>query len=294
MPVLPFSLPPPTGSDGVPDWMGNGFQVGAQMVSVLNYSENLDGWTDDLTILHEEIARDSHPIDLASRREAIRQLSLRHLPERPAILDIGCSSGHMLRDLAAAFPTAMVMGADVVRGPLERLAEDLPGVPLFRFDVQRCPLPSSVLDAVVMLNVLEHVSDDRAALDQVHRILKPGGLVVIEVPAGPHLFDDSDRALKHFRRYRLADLTCALERVGFRVVRQSHLGFLVYPAFVATKRRRQQTYGPATDPLRRLEHQVTSTANSRALGIALTLERALGRWLRYPIGIRCLIVGLRP
>jgi len=292
-PTLPFALPPLTSADASPEWIGIGFRVGSRVVPILSYSGNTDGWTDDLTALHEDTAGHTHPIDVASRRDAVAQLQSRLNVTTPTILDVGCSSGYMLCDLTTAFPTATVMGADVVHGPLERLAKASPGVPLFRFDVQTCPLPSGVIDAVVMLNVLEHVADDQAALGQVYRILKPGGLVVIEVPAGPHLFDDYDRALKHFRRYRLSDVAHAVEQAGFRVLRQSHLGFLLYPAFAVTKRLEQRAHRAPDDLRQHVEHQVTKTATSRVVGLALALEARLGRWVRYPFGIRCVVVGQR-
>ena len=56
--------------------------------------------------------------------------------------------------------------------------------------------------------MLEHVEDDQAAIRQVYRILQPGGVAVIEVPAGPDLYDIYDRQLMHHRRYRCA-MCCA-------------------------------------------------------------------------------------
>ena len=76
---------------------------------------------------------------------------------RKNILEVGCSSGYLLSEMKRTFPEAFVMGADVVRQPLFRLARRLPGVPLFRFDMLRCPCPDACVDAVVMLNVLEHI-----------------------------------------------------------------------------------------------------------------------------------------
>jgi SAM-dependent methyltransferase len=227
---LSFTLPSLSNAEGIPDWTGHGFRVGNQLLPVLEYSENFDGWSDDLTLMHEETVGKSHPIDRASRGDALAQLKAQLREPCPSILEIGCSSGFLLKEMRQAFPAAVIIGADVVREPLYKLAKESPSIPLLRFDLLKCPLPSDAFDAVVALNVLEHIEDDAAALAQVHRILKPGGVIVIEVPAGPHLYDAYDNCLMHFRRYRSAELADKLRHGGFDVVRRSHLGFfLVHP-----------------------------------------------------------------
>jgi SAM-dependent methyltransferase len=142
-----------------------------------------------------------------------------------------------------------------------------------------------------MLNVLEHIEDDKAALEQTFRILRPGGIAVIEVPAGPHLYDTYDKALKHFRRYDLNDLTSKLRNVGFTVRRQSHLGFILYPAFAFAKRRNQRRQGLHEDPNTLVKRQVSATSSSRLVNYAVAFEKALGKQISFPIGIRCVVVG---
>lgn len=288
--MLPFKLPQPLNAAIAPEWVGNGFRLGRQIVPVLEYSENFAGWSDDLTALHEEAAGESHPIDGASRADALRQLRTNLSMKRPCILEIGCSSGFMLKAMKQALPEAIIVGSDVVREPLYKLAKELPAVPLLRFDLLQCPLPSDSFDAVVMLNVLEHIENDVAALGQVYRILRPGGIAVIEVPAGPHLYDAYDKALKHFRRYEIAGLTAKLQGVGFSVDRQSHLGFFIYPAFSIVKKRNQGHLSEeALDLI--VRKQASETAANRLLGMVVAFERFLSRWLSFPRGIRCLVVA---
>jgi SAM-dependent methyltransferase len=188
----------------------------------------------------------------------------------------------------------MIVGADVVREPLYKLAEDLPSVPLLRLDLLRCPLPSGSFDAVVMLNVLEHIRDDDAALAQVYRILKPGGIAIIEVPAGPHLYDAYDKALKHFRRYEMGELKAKLQKAGFSIERQSHLGFFLYPAFAIVKHLNQRRMNGQQDLNALVRTQASTTSSSRLLRFAVAIEKALGKWISYPIGIRCLARGRKP
>ncbi len=69
-------------------------------------------------------------------------------------------------------PSIRWIGSDYVRGPLEKLARELPGVPLLHFDLRECPLRDNSVDAVLMLNVLEHIDDEARAMHYVQRIFR--------------------------------------------------------------------------------------------------------------------------
>jgi len=205
-------------------------------------------------------------------------------------LEIGCSSGFLLPEIRANFPAASVLGADVVKQPLLSLAARMPDVPLFRFDLAQCPLPSESIDAVVMLNVLEHIKDEQRALLQVHRILKPGGVCIIEVPAGPELYDYYDEYLRHYRRYAERGLVEVCGSAGLRRVTTSHLGFLLYPAFSWVKKRNRLS-PPQTkrEAEIRIKQQISDTRSSAFAGLLMAWEAAVADLLgvTYRVGIRC-------
>jgi len=281
-----------------PDWMGNGFRIGNHHTAVLQYEAGPSGWSESLTSMHEEATNaGQHPIDIASRQRA-RTLVKRYL-QRPAaeavLLEAGCSSGYMLEELVADWPDSLVVGSDYIVGPLERLARRMPQVPLLQFHLVKCPLPSSQVDAVVLLNVLEHIEDDAGAVAQVARVLKPGGLAVIEVPANPRLYDGYDQHLKHFRRYRLRDLCDMLRGAGLDVVERSHLGFFVYPAFAGVKLYNRWTLPASAEAWEQsVRHDIRCSGQGgagRVFGLAMALERRLEPWLRYPVGIRCVVAA---
>lgn len=212
------------------------------------------------------------------------------------VLEVGCSSGYFLRDLGAAFPDAFTIGADYTGSTLDRLGEALPGVPLLRFDLTRCPLPDGSVDAVVLLNVIEHIEDDAAALAQVHRILCPGGVMVLEVPAGPHLYDAYDHFLMHHRRYAMDALLELGRGAGFAIAEQSHLGTLLYPAFwLAKVRSRAKGIPDESERERFLRRAIGGSGRSGPLGRRLMEAEAwLRRRVRLPVGIRCLVAGRKP
>ena len=80
--------------------------------------------------------------------------------------------------------------------------------------------PDGIYDAVVMVNVLEHIEDDRAAARGLFAAMKPGGKLLIFVPALPfYAYSELDRIYGHFRRYQRKDLSNCIESAGFRIER---------------------------------------------------------------------------
>lgn len=289
---LPFSLPAPRGYSSAPEWDGRSFVVGDLRTPVLEYSENFAGWSDDLTALHEEAAGESHPIDVASRRNAIEEVRKAVRTSSPVIMEIGCSSGFLIHELVAEFPSACVIGADVVKAPLYRLATRLPGVPLMRFDLLHCPLPDQSVDVLIMLNVLEHIEDDVRALERAFNVLKPGGVLIVEVPAGKSLYDSYDAELQHFRRYAASELADKLTSVGFSLSRRSHLGFLLFPAFAIVKLKNKRAAQRVPSAV--VRDQASSTASSGLVKLAMELETRHLSHIRLPFGIRALATAQRP
>jgi SAM-dependent methyltransferase len=286
---------PPLPGGEVPRWDGECFQVAGRREAVLSYGQAQSHWSPELTSLHEAEAGAEHPIDVASRRLAMRSIR-RHISQStPVVLDVGCSSGFFVEALLRGWADAAVIGADFIRAPLLKLAQRVPRVPLLLFDLRNCPLPGASVDVVVALNVLEHIDEDERALRQIHRILKPEGLAYIEVPAGPHLHDLYDEVLQHHRRYRLAGLLGMAREAGFEPLAATHLGAFLYPAFWWTKRRNQRL-GPLAEEAKRqwVARQIRTTAHSGLMRAVLALELALGRWVRYPLGIRCVVLLRKP
>jgi SAM-dependent methyltransferase len=291
---LTFPWPAPPGSGTQPVWTGRGFRVGPETVPVLSYRVSTSGWTDELTSFHEENAGADHFIDRASRGHALAQVKRHARGPNPVVLEVGCSSGFFLEDLRRALPHAFVIGSDYVRGPLDLLAQRLPDVPLLQFDLVHCPLPAESVDVVVLLNVLEHIEDDAAAVRQLRRILRPGGAVVIEVPAGPHLYDVYDKVLMHFRRYRLSGLCRLLEASGLRVAHASSLGTLLYPGFWYVKRKNKRYLSEPEEVQRRVvARAIRKTGRNRLLEGVMWVEGVLRRAVPLPFGIRCLTTGVK-
>jgi SAM-dependent methyltransferase len=258
------------------------------------YAEPLDvNWSDELEALHQESSRD-HFLDVWTRTALLDAIE----PAEPAVvLDAGCSSGYLLEDLRRRYPGATLIGADLVAAGLRRAHALVPDAQLVLADVCDLPVEDRAVDAVVSANLLEHVPDDTGALRELHRVLRPGGVAAIVVPAGPRTYDYYDAFLGHERRYRRGELAAKGARAGFEVVRDAHIGSLIYPAFWAVKRRNRRRHpDPPPDERRRLvERDISRTTGSRPGALSARAERALlRRGVRLPFGIRGLVVLRRP
>ncbi len=292
--MINYPWPNIRNSVDTPVWTGQGFRIGEDFCSILAYDIGKSGWTDGLTQFHEETAGSDHFIDLASRQHAQEQLNKYLKTPTPTILEIGCSSGQMLQLMKVSLPGAFIIGSDYVREPLEQLTQQIPDTPLLQFNLLKCPLPDASLDAVVLLNVLEHIEDDNEAIRQLYRILKPGGLAIIEVPTGPKLYDVYDELLMHFRRYNLKQLAGLFKQTGFEVLERSHLGFAVYPGFWLVKQRNKR-FLSREQALKQnvVAKNIRNTKNNLILEKLIELELAFGRKISYPFGIRGLLTCIK-
>jgi SAM-dependent methyltransferase len=91
------------------------------------------------------------------------------------------------------------------------------------------------IDYVFTLNVLEHIEDDAAALSQLYRVIKPGGRLLIYVPAFMVLYASMDAHVGHHRRYRLAPLRNLVREAGFEIEKSAYSDALGFFATLALK-----------------------------------------------------------
>lgn len=83
-------------------------------------------------------------------------------------------------------------------------------------------------DLIYALNVLEHIEDDRGTFAKLTKLLKPGGRIVIYVPAFQSLFSSMDRLVGHFRRYRIADLKALADQENAKIIKLNYCDPLGY------------------------------------------------------------------
>lgn len=242
------------------------------------------------------------------RRELIRRLAARLFPVPSAdVIDIGCASGQLLEEFTdAGFPQPI--GLDLSPIAVQAChARGLSGV--VEGDATAPPFPQESADLLIASDVLEHLSEDSQALENWLQILRPGGYLIVFVPAFQWLWSEHDVRNHHHRRYTRSQLVAALENSGWQIERSGYWNTLLFPA-VATVRLLAAMAKVIQQWFRTL-----NVANRRALdtdagngqlrrtpdGIntaCLALLRCENRWidlgLPCPIGVSTFAIARRP
>ncbi len=169
-----------------------------------------------------------------ARRDVLAALIKRKiaLPPMARILEIGCGTGHNLAMLSAFGDVDAIEIDDHSRAiAAQRLGRD----------VGESPLPGlsgvadQSYDMVAILDVLEHVEDDRAALKAIAQRLRPGGTILITVPQYPWMWSGHDVANHHFRRYTKATLRKAIADAGLTMTTLQSFNSLLFPLAAADR-----------------------------------------------------------
>ena len=146
------------------------------------------------------------------------------------VLDAGCGTGALLRSLNLP---GLVFGLDLSPLALEFCqARGLPN--LLQASTSQLPVPDGKLDCVLSLDVLYHewVERDSSALEEYHRALKPGGYLLLQLPAYRFLYSSHDRAIGTARRYTLSEVHRKVAAADFRIDRLTYRNTLLFPAIL--------------------------------------------------------------
>lgn len=167
----------------------------------------------------------------ATVRDAFEAL---RLPDGARVLDLGCGTGGTMKALQGL---ARFAGLD--RSPTAALfASRRTGESVLCGAATDLPLRDASVDAVLALDVFEHIPDDDRAVAEVRRVLRPQGALLATVPCHPWLFSDHDRALHHVRRYTREGFLGLLRTHGFCPVRVTWTNATLFPLVAAIRRLR--------------------------------------------------------
>jgi SAM-dependent methyltransferase len=196
------------------------------------------------------------------------------------ILDAGCGSGRTLDELA---DYGDACGVDI--SPAAVRAARSHGHWARLGTVGDLPFGDAEFDLVTCLDVIEHTPDDRRTLGELRRVTRPGGALVVTVPAHPMLWSAHDEANRHYRRYTRGSLIDAAVETDWEVHHSTYFNAaLLAPAAAVRLARRHAPAG-------RSELSLTPPALDRVLEWPSRAEAALVRaGVRVPFGLSLLAV----
>lgn len=206
------------------------------------------------------------------------------------LADCGAGTGHNLK-LLEPYGTAVGIelnrtGAIVARARGERR--------MICGTVTALPIATASVDIATSFDVLYCLPDaaERAALEEMRRVLKPGGRIIVNVAANPRLAGEHSELTHEVRRYTRASLATALERGGFRTLRATYTNAATFP-LVATVRTLQRRGLMRGGGQRARDIQVPAAPINAALSAALALEAGLLRITNMPFGSSLLALAER-
>jgi SAM-dependent methyltransferase len=218
------------------------------------------------------------------RRLFARELARHGVGPEAAVLDIGIGAGanlRMLRDLGLTGVTGLDFSDEAIRFCGEKGFGGL-----IRGDICALPFAGASFDFVLATDIIEHVDDDVGALKEIRRVLRPGGTVLVSVPAFDQLWGLQDRISHHRRRYRLAPLANKFEQTGLRLSRAFYFNYLMFLPIWIVRRLIDRLHIEIES-----ETRLVSPSINRICDAIFHADIATAPLIRPPFGVSILMVA---
>lgn len=211
------------------------------------------------------------------------------------ILDAGCGTGQMTKELEAI---GEAFGLDSAPEAISYARSRGVGR-LVRGSITAPPFANGSFDCVLALDVIEHVDDDMGILTSLYQVIKPGGHLIITVPAFDALWSEHDEINHHRRRYRAPQLRLLIQEAGFDIERVTYCNTVFYLPVLLTRkiknawrtlsRRRGDEHRPLQSDLGDYPRPI-----NEALFSLMKAETRLMERIDMPFGVSILAVATRP
>ena len=238
---------------------------------------------------HEFLPEDLHNWWYGHRAKIILDSAEKHARGPRVLWDIGGGTGLMAVAFAnAGWKTALVE-------PVESAARQAVGTAdaIFAGQLEDLALPSASVPAIGLFDVIEHLDDPVTTLQECRRVLMPGGIIIVTVPALPRLWSTTDAAVGHKRRYTKAQIGTEARAAGLRCLQQRYffalLAIAALPTRIVPSKKRSAESEAAI--LARERHFLNpSPWINRLLRGIMASERLIGGLVPFPGGLSLLAV----
>lgn len=208
------------------------------------------------------------------------------LPKGATVVDVGCGTGGFLSELATDYTA---IGTDTSPLAIEYCRKrGMKHLHLGTLD--DFPADAWTVDAVTMLDVIEHIEDDKAVVKQVFDLLRPGGYFIASVPANPWMWSAHDVIHMHHRRYTKRSFGALLEGAGFTQKKLSYFNSFLFP-LAALKRLTQKNLRP--EDIHAVVDPVPPVVNSLFHSV-FAAEAAVLKRTSFPFGVSLVGIFQKP
>jgi SAM-dependent methyltransferase len=224
-------------------------------------------------------------------RALLLELLARYVPRGtcPRILDAGCGTGANLQVLLRHGDT---IGVDIAEEAIGFCrARGIPPERALVASLLELPFPDDFFDLTLSFDVICNIADDVSAFEEIERVIRPGGRVIVQLPAYRFLWSAHDVAVGHKHRYTARDLATKIQSTGLVVERVTYLNAVLFPIEMLARlwRRGGSMDGNAHSDLSPLPRALNS-----ALARLFEAEMRSAPHVRFPFGLSLLVVARKP
>ncbi|MCB0662062.1 MAG: class I SAM-dependent methyltransferase [Saprospiraceae bacterium] len=225
-----------------------------------------------------------------SRRKQVLEMAKPVKGEK--ILDVGCASGLLLEDLVdAGMDKNDLHGIDVSEEAIEK-CHTKGFANTHVMDGAAITLEKGSFDLLIASDCLEHIENDEKALSNWFSLLKPGGRIVVFVPAFMSLWSAHDVVNYHFRRYTKPELASKAKKAGFKIVRKGYWNFFLFLPILMVRSLKNLFGEKEIDPEKvASDLQPTPAPINQILKAILRIEAALLKMIEFPFGVSTYFTG---
>lgn len=222
-----------------------------------------------------------------AKQQIVLNLLSRYLPRnngvKPRVADLGCGCGAMLKQLSTDYDA---VGFDGSPHAIEFCRQRGVQAEIAKFP-EGPQLPPGSFDAVLLLDVLEHLEDDVTAMKNSAALLRPGGIMICTVPAYQRLWTYWDKLHHHFRRYSRTRLGKLLDQPELKIELLSYANTVLFP--LAASIRLVQKWNEPTNP--KADMNVPMAPVNWAFRMIYASERHLLGRVPLPFGLSVVAVA---